>query len=219
MLVPQQAAVDIDDVVATSVPADDAANIVTDDVVDDVVDQQPSLPPPQPQPSQTTTIFMDLLNNLLETWGIIELIDVDEDVILEEVGAKKDAKVAKENADVQGRQEESQAHAYHIDLKYVDKVLSMHDDEPELAELKEVIDVVTIAKLMTKVVTAAATTITAALITAATITAAPSAARKRQGVVIRDPEETATPSTIIHSEPKSKDKGKGIMVEEPKPLK
>nr|GEX94339.1 hypothetical protein [Tanacetum cinerariifolium] len=45
------------------------------------------------------------------------------------------------------------------------------------------------------------------------------AARKRKGVVIRDPQETATPSTIIHSEAKSKDKGKGIWVEEPKPLK
>nr|GFC37542.1 hypothetical protein [Tanacetum cinerariifolium] len=36
---------------------------------------------------------------------------------------------------------------------------------------------------------------------------------------IRDPKETATPSTIIHSEAKSKDKGKGILVEKPKPLK
>nr|GEX47036.1 hypothetical protein [Tanacetum cinerariifolium] len=43
--------------------------------------------------------------------------------------------------------------------------------------------------------------------------------RRRKGVVIRDPEETAAPSIIIHTEPKSKDKGKGIMVEEPKPLK
>nr|GEU59793.1 copia protein [Tanacetum cinerariifolium] len=41
----------------------------------------------------------------------------------------------------------------------------------------------------------------------------------RKGVVIRDPKETATPSSIIHTEPKSKDKGKGILVEEPKPLK
>nr|GEV24419.1 hypothetical protein [Tanacetum cinerariifolium] len=64
-------------------------------------------------------------------------------------------------------------------------------------------------------------TITAAAtpITTATITAAPSAARRRKEVVIRDPEETATPSIIIHSEPKSKDKGKWILVEEPKPLK
>nr|GEU95168.1 hypothetical protein [Tanacetum cinerariifolium] len=70
-------------------------------------------------------------------------------------------------------------------------------------------------------VTAAAATIIVAdtLITAAIITTAPSAARRRKGVVIRDLEETATPSIIIHSEPKSKDKGKGIMVEEPKPLK
>nr|GEU31952.1 retrovirus-related Pol polyprotein from transposon TNT 1-94 [Tanacetum cinerariifolium] len=101
---------------------------------------------------------------------------------------------------------------YQIDLEHADKVLSMHDDELELAELKEVVEVVTTAKLMTKVVTAAAT-ITAAttLITAATIIDAPSATRKRKRVVIRDPEETATPSIIIHSEPKSKDKGKGIM--------
>nr|GEW95632.1 hypothetical protein [Tanacetum cinerariifolium] len=45
------------------------------------------------------------------------------------------------------------------------------------------------------------------------------AKEKKKGVVIRDPEETATPSIIIHCEPKSKDKGKGIMVKEPKPLK
>nr|GFA47994.1 hypothetical protein [Tanacetum cinerariifolium] len=50
-------------------------------------------------------------------------------------------------------------------------------------------------------------------------TTAPSAARRRKGVVIRDPQETATPSTIVHSEAKSKDKGRGIFVEEPKPLK
>nr|GEZ99299.1 hypothetical protein [Tanacetum cinerariifolium] len=70
-------------------------------------------------------------------------------------------------------------------------------------------------------ITAASATITAAdtLIFAAAITAAPSAARRRKRVVIRDPKETATPSTIIHTEPKSNDKGKGIMVHKPKPLK
>nr|GEV53286.1 hypothetical protein [Tanacetum cinerariifolium] len=46
-----------------------------------------------------------------------------------------------------------------------------------------------------------------------------SAAKRRKRVVIKDPEEYATPSTIIHTEVKSKDKGKGILVEEPKPLK
>nr|GEY69341.1 hypothetical protein [Tanacetum cinerariifolium] len=53
------------------------------------------------------------------------------------------------------------------------------DDEAEPAELIEVIEVVTTAKLMTEVVTIAATT----------ITAAPSAARRRKGVVIKDPGE------------------------------
>nr|GFC06079.1 hypothetical protein [Tanacetum cinerariifolium] len=56
-------------------------------------------------------------------------------------------------------------------------------------------------------------------ITTATITTAPSAARRRKGVVIRDPKETIASSIIIHTEPKSKDKEKGIMVQEPKPLK
>nr|GEZ76252.1 hypothetical protein [Tanacetum cinerariifolium] len=240
MLVPQQAA---DDVVAASVPADDVANIVTDDIAaptppppqQEVAptpplsphqspQQKPSSPPQQPQPSQTTTISMELLNSLLETctaltrrvenleqdkvaqaleitklkqrvkrlekknklkvFGLKRLKEVgtaqNKDIILEEVDGEKDAKVAEENADVQGRQKESQAHAYYIDLEHVDKVLSMHDDEPEPAELKEVIEVVTTAKLLTEVVTAATTTISVAPITAATITAAPTAARRRK---------------------------------------
>nr|GFC27397.1 hypothetical protein [Tanacetum cinerariifolium] len=90
------------------------------------------------------------------------------------------------------------------------------------AEIKEkVVEVVTTAKLITEVVTAASATITAGTtpLTTTTIIVAPSAARRRKGVVIRDHEETATPSIIIYSEPKSKDKGKWILVEEPKPLK
>nr|GEU67420.1 hypothetical protein [Tanacetum cinerariifolium] len=134
---------------------------------------------------------------------IISNIDADEDVTLKDV-----ADIAKEVA---------------VDAEIEEKadVLSMQDDEIEPSKLKEVVEVVTIAKLMTEVVTAASATITATTtpITAATITAAPSAARRRKGVVIREPEETATPSIIIHSEPNSKDKGKGIMVEEPNPLK
>nr|GEY40491.1 hypothetical protein [Tanacetum cinerariifolium] len=46
-----------------------------------------------------------------------------------------------------------------------------------------------------------------------------SAPRRRRGVVIQDPEETAIASVIVHSEVKSKDKGKGILIAEPKPLK
>nr|GFD50036.1 hypothetical protein [Tanacetum cinerariifolium] len=58
---------------------------------------------------------------------------------------------------------------------------------------------------------------TAKIDAAPILTSAPS--RRRKGVVIRDPQEIATSSIIIHSEAKSKDKGKGILVEEPKPLK
>nr|GEV16458.1 hypothetical protein [Tanacetum cinerariifolium] len=149
-------------------------------------------------------------------------VDKYEDTVMDDdvAAIEKTAKI-KENADVQGRQAESQAQIYQIDLEHADKVLSMHNDELEPAKLKEVVEVVTTAKLMTEVVTAASATITAATtpITGAAITTAPSAAGRRKGVVIRDPKETATPSIIIHSELKSKDKGKGIMVEKPKPLK
>nr|GEU36403.1 hypothetical protein [Tanacetum cinerariifolium] len=107
------------------------------------------------------------------------------------------------------------------------------EDETEPTEVQEVVDVVTTAKLITEVVTAASETVTAAsaIITtaeaqvpAATLTAAPARviaapSRRRKGVVIRDPEEESTTSTIIPAETKSKDKGKGILVEEPKPLK
>nr|GEV19688.1 hypothetical protein [Tanacetum cinerariifolium] len=86
----------------------------------------------------------------------------------------------------------------------------VEDDELKPVELKEVVEVVTAAKLMIEVVTAATATITAAT---TPIIAAPIVTRRRKGVVIRDPEETTTLSIIIHTEPKSKDKGKGIITE------
>nr|GEV59575.1 hypothetical protein [Tanacetum cinerariifolium] len=137
----------------------------------------------------------------LRKGGEIAELDVDKDVTLVD-------------ADVQGRFKESQAKVYHLDLEHAKKVISMQDtDEAEPAEVEEVIKVVTAAKLMTKVVTTTATTITIAQVPKA------SARRKRRYVVIQDPEETATASVIVHHEFKSKDKGKGILIEEPKPLK
>nr|GEX52317.1 putative ribonuclease H-like domain-containing protein [Tanacetum cinerariifolium] len=102
------------------------------------------------------------------------------------------------------------------------------DDEDEPAEVHEVVDVVTTAKLITEVVTAASKIVTAASTTISAtepqVTAAPvrvtaASTRRRKGVVIKDPEEESTTSSIIPVDTKSKDKGKGIMVEEPKPLK
>nr|GEV74108.1 hypothetical protein [Tanacetum cinerariifolium] len=108
------------------------------------------------------------------------------------------------------------------------------EDETEPAEVQEVVDVVTTAKLITEVVIAASETVTTAsaiiptvetqvpsatpTATPARVVAAPS--RRRKGVVIRDPEEVSTTSTsTIIPKTKSKDKGKGILVDEPKPLK
>nr|GEY15799.1 hypothetical protein [Tanacetum cinerariifolium] len=126
--------------------------------------------------------------------------------------------------EVKGRQ----AEIYKIDMDHASKVLSMQEDE---SEVQEVVDVVTTAKLITEVVTAASESVTAASTTiaaaepqvpAATITALPirvvvASTRRRKRVIIRDPEEEST--AIIPADTKSKDKEKGIMEEEPKPLK
>nr|GEY42527.1 hypothetical protein [Tanacetum cinerariifolium] len=106
------------------------------------------------------------------------------------------------------------------------KVEEAKEDESEPAEVQEVVDVVTTVKLITEVVTAASATILTAepQVPAATLTVVPARvvaapSRRRKGVVIRDLEEESTTSEIIPAETKSKDKGKGILVEEPRPLK
>nr|GEW79815.1 hypothetical protein [Tanacetum cinerariifolium] len=161
------------------------------------------------------------MDDVSKQWRIITDMDADKDVTLKDVAnVAKDVQDAeiKENSDVQGRQAESQVQIYQIDLEHADKVLSMQDVDIEPAKLQEVVEVITTAKFITEVVIVASATITVAApqlttTTAPTLTTAPSAARRRKGVVIRDPKETATPSTIIHTEAKSKDKGKGILAE------
>nr|GEX53051.1 hypothetical protein [Tanacetum cinerariifolium] len=173
---------------------------------------------------------------------MIAEMDQDDAVVLKDdkdvVDAVKDVEKAKvdESAKDQGRQAESQAEIYKIDMDHANKVLSMQEDETKPAEVQEVVDVVTIAKLIIEAVTASSETVTAAstivttaeaqvpAATTATLTVAPvrvvaAPSRRRKGVVIRDPKEESTTSTIIPAETKSKDKGKGILVDEPKPLK
>nr|GEV11122.1 hypothetical protein [Tanacetum cinerariifolium] len=90
--------------------------------------------------------------------------------------------------------EEAQAKAYNLDLQHTEKVLGMQDtDDEEPAEMKEVLEVVKAAKLITEVVTIAQPSITVAQ------APKPSAPKRRMGVIIQDPEETAT-SIIMHSE-------------------
>nr|GEV90945.1 hypothetical protein [Tanacetum cinerariifolium] len=133
--------------------------------------------------------------------GEIAKLDADKDVTLVDVDAE-----VKMDTNIQGRMVESQAKAYNLDLQHSEKVLSMQDtDEAELAEVEEVLEVVTAAKLITRIVTTTAPITTAAQVPKA------SAPRKRRGVVIQDPEKTVVGSVQA--------KGKGILIEEPKPLK
>nr|GFB59560.1 hypothetical protein [Tanacetum cinerariifolium] len=76
--------------------------------------------------------------------------------------------------------------------KGIDLVLSMQEDD---TEVQEAVEIVTTAKLMTEVVTAAATQVVAA-----------------------NPKEEL-PSNTLAETPKVKDKGKGILIEAPKPIK
>nr|GEX41816.1 retrovirus-related Pol polyprotein from transposon TNT 1-94 [Tanacetum cinerariifolium] len=208
---------------------------------------QPPSPQHQPQPSQDAGISIDLLQNLLDTCttltrrklekrnkasklqrlkkvGTSQRIETSDDTIMDDV-SKQGRMIADMDADVDVTLKDiAKDVALDAEIEESANVLSMQDDEVEPFELQEVVEVVTTAKLITEVVTAASVTIIAdapQLTTAAapTLNTTPSAARRRKGVVTRDPEETATPSTIIYSEAKSKDKGKGILVEEPKPLK
>nr|GEZ94437.1 hypothetical protein [Tanacetum cinerariifolium] len=115
------------------------------------------------------------------------------------------------------------AEIYHLDLDHQSKVLSMQEDD---SKVQKVVKVVTTAKLITDVVTATSQ-VSAAI---ATISAAkpsiPAVApivvaaytRRRKRVIIRDPEEELSSKTLAET-PKLKDKGKGILIETPKPMK
>nr|GFC34982.1 hypothetical protein [Tanacetum cinerariifolium] len=89
-----------------------------------------------------------------------------------------------------------------------------HHNHLRKEEDKEVADKDVEEAKVDEIPAAITATLTVALVRVA---AAPS--RRRKGVIIRNPEEESTTSTIIPAETKSKDKGKGILLEEPKPLK
>nr|GFA35063.1 hypothetical protein [Tanacetum cinerariifolium] len=63
------------------------------------------------------------------------------------------------DAEVEGRHADKQAELYNLDLDHSSKVLSMQKDD---TEVQEAVEIVTTAKLMTEVVTAAATQVVAA---------------------------------------------------------
>nr|GEX35159.1 uncharacterized PKHD-type hydroxylase At1g22950-like [Tanacetum cinerariifolium] len=159
---------------------------VPDDVVP-VVDEEPSIPsptPPTPPPQPSQDIPSTSQDVVLE-----DAKDVVADIVKDDQDAEVD-----ESADIQGRKAKSQAEIYKIDLKHAKKVLSMQEEESEPSKLQEVVDVVTTAKIITEVVTAASTTITAVDVQVSAVTTVAALTL------------TAAPS-------------KEILVEEPKPLK
>nr|GEZ08231.1 hypothetical protein [Tanacetum cinerariifolium] len=134
---------------------------------------------------------------LKELKGVYSTVDSDEPVMKKEVSSKQERKIADIDADVEINLEKVQAEAYNLDLDHQEKVFSMLDvNDEEPADVEEVVEVITTAKLITKVVTTA----------------------ERKGVIIQDPKETTTTVTV---QPKiqAKDKEKAILIEEPKPLK
>nr|GFB16209.1 hypothetical protein [Tanacetum cinerariifolium] len=157
----------------------------------------------------------DVVENVFNQGRII--VDMDQDEGIQLVADQvKDAEVEERHAD-------KQAEIYNIDLDHSSKVLSMQEDD---TEVQEAVEIVTTAKLMTEVVTTAATQVVAAStpIPATkpkilSITAAPAVSiRRRKGVVFRDPKQELSSDTLAET-PKVKDKGKGILIEAPKPMK
>nr|GEW49686.1 hypothetical protein [Tanacetum cinerariifolium] len=126
------------------------------------------------------------------------------------------------SAEIEGRHADTQAEIYNIALDHSSKVLSMQED----TEVQKVVEVVTTAKLITAVVTivatqvaAASTPMSAAKPKVLKIAAAPAVStRRKKGVVIRDPEEELHTDTLAET-PTVKDKGKGFLIEDPKPMK
>nr|GEX77532.1 hypothetical protein [Tanacetum cinerariifolium]GEY13925.1 hypothetical protein [Tanacetum cinerariifolium] len=160
--------------------------------------------------SSDDTIMEDVSNQ----GRMIDELDKDEGAVL--MNEKEKTEVVKDitgDAQVEGRQ----AEIYQIDMDHAAKVLSMQEDEPEI---QETVEVVTTAKLITEVVAAVSETVSAAVVptvTVALVKVVVLSTRRRRGVVIRDPEEESSAKTPTAT--KFKDKGKGIMVEEPKPMK
>nr|GFA20944.1 hypothetical protein [Tanacetum cinerariifolium] len=98
------------------------------------------------------------------------------------------------------------AEIYNLDLDHSSKVLIMQEDD---SEVQEVVEIVTTAKLITDVVTAASQVSAASATISATKPIVAAYTRRRKGVIIRDPEEELSSKTPAET-PKLKDKCNGM---------
>nr|GEZ41169.1 hypothetical protein [Tanacetum cinerariifolium] len=202
--------------VVTTATSEDVLDAVLEDVHDESI-PSPAPPTPPPQLSQDIPSTSQAQSPPQQPQSLTPAQPQEK---------TKEVKDIIDDAQVEGRHAEKQAEIYQIDLDHPSKVLSMQEHD---SEVKKAIEVVTTAKLITKVVNAASTPVSTASaiipaaepnVRAAAPTVVPVTAaytRRRKGVIIRDPEEESTPIKL--AEIKSKDKGKGIMIEEPKPMK
>nr|GEY28101.1 hypothetical protein [Tanacetum cinerariifolium] len=219
-----EAQVQVDDAVAAAVEEN-----VVEDVANDAIpsplshdisspSQEQSSPPQQPQKNDKAAQKLEIIKlkarvmrlEIANKRRMIDDLDKDEGIEL-----VKDADIAKtEGRHAAAEQAEKQAEIYHLDLDHPSKVLSIQEDD---SEVQEVVKVVTTAKLITDVVTAASQVSTASAtifaakpsISAAAPTVVAAYIRRRKGVVIRDPEEELSLKTLAET-PKLKDKGKEI---------
>nr|GEU30323.1 ribonuclease H-like domain-containing protein [Tanacetum cinerariifolium] len=196
MLVPQQAADDVADVVADDIATDDVANV---DVEPTPPSPTPATTPPPPQQEVTSTPPPSphqspsaLPSSPLPQQQPLQSSH-DAEILVGKLEKKRKLKVSglmrlkkvetaqrvKSSADiVMDDLEDASKQGRKIAELDADEDVTLEDDAAE-------------SQLSLK-----------------------NAAGRRKGVVIRDLEETATPSTIVHSEPKSKYKGKEDQLEE-----
>nr|GFA72359.1 hypothetical protein [Tanacetum cinerariifolium] len=133
----------------------------------------------------------DDMEDVFNQGRMIDDMDKDEGIELV-VDQVKDVDIVETEGRHAAEQAKKQAEIYHLDLDHPSKVL----------------------------ISAASATISAAKpsMPAAASTVVVAYTRRRKGVIIRDPEEELSSKT--HAEtPKLKDKGKGILIESPKPMK
>nr|GEZ36247.1 hypothetical protein [Tanacetum cinerariifolium] len=180
--------------------------------------QQPqSLPQAPPHGEQFPTHIQKILDARVKRLEKANKVKSSKLRRLRKVGASKRVESFDDIEDgrhAAAEQAEKQAEICHLDLDHPSKVLSMQEDD---SKVQEVFKVVTTAKLITNVVTAASQVSAAsATISAAKPsihTAAPTVVaaytRKRKRVIIRDLEEELSLKTLAET-PKVKDKGKEI---------
>nr|GEZ65636.1 xylulose kinase-1 [Tanacetum cinerariifolium] len=201
---------------------------------------QPQTPQPQPQPQQDARIPMNLLPEVMDTCTAltrrVEHLEFDKVAqALEITKLKRRVKKLERRIKVKviklrrlqkvgtSQRVKTSDETVMDDVSNQGRMIAEMDQDADvvLEDDKEVVDE---AKEFWRMPRSTNITAVEAQVPAVPLTATPARvtaarSRRRKGVVIRDPEENSTTSTIIPTETKSKDKGKGIMVEDPKPLK